>query len=233
MGLDSVELVMECEDEFGVRLPDADCERVRSVADLAGLISTRLLGPCGVCHTAHTFYELRSLLTEHANIDRHHIRPGSPLAEIFPPSPRRLWIQISEHDIRLPRLRASPMYHRVLRCGGWILLSSWWVGAAAIWQTAGFWFAIVVSLSAFAFGCIVIARLAERGRRHIPAELATVGDLARAMTPLELTRNDLEERSAVRKDVLERVRRLTAQQLGIPLEKVLPGSSFVKDLGMD
>jgi len=38
LGLDTVELVMRCEEEFGVDLPDADLEHVRTVGDLYRLI---------------------------------------------------------------------------------------------------------------------------------------------------------------------------------------------------
>lgn len=38
MGLDSIELVMEVEDEFRLHLPDEECEKVRTVDDVVDLV---------------------------------------------------------------------------------------------------------------------------------------------------------------------------------------------------
>jgi acyl carrier protein len=40
--LDVVELVMALEDEFGVKLPDGDAERLRSIRDVVEYVSARL-----------------------------------------------------------------------------------------------------------------------------------------------------------------------------------------------
>ena len=42
MGLDTVELVMAIEEEFGVEIPDADAERLRSVGDVASYVFEEL-----------------------------------------------------------------------------------------------------------------------------------------------------------------------------------------------
>ena len=38
MGLEMTELVMDCEDEFGIFIPDADAARVRTVGELHDLV---------------------------------------------------------------------------------------------------------------------------------------------------------------------------------------------------
>ena len=42
MGLDTVEIVMRCEEVFGVELPDSECGQVLTVGDLYGLICRHL-----------------------------------------------------------------------------------------------------------------------------------------------------------------------------------------------
>ena len=42
MGLDLVELVMEVEEHFDVPLPDSELTQVRTVADLANLVASKL-----------------------------------------------------------------------------------------------------------------------------------------------------------------------------------------------
>jgi acyl carrier protein len=42
MGFDTVELVMAIEEEFGVKIPDADAERMSSVGDVASYVFEQL-----------------------------------------------------------------------------------------------------------------------------------------------------------------------------------------------
>lgn len=42
MGLDAVEIVMEIEDHFHVKLPDIELHQIRTVADLAALVVSHL-----------------------------------------------------------------------------------------------------------------------------------------------------------------------------------------------
>lgn len=42
MGLDSVELVMEFEEQFGIDIPDADAEKLQTVGDVTDYVTTRL-----------------------------------------------------------------------------------------------------------------------------------------------------------------------------------------------
>jgi acyl carrier protein len=41
MGLDSVELVMEWEDEFEIEIPDAHCERMQTIGDVVKYVEVR------------------------------------------------------------------------------------------------------------------------------------------------------------------------------------------------
>lgn len=52
MGLDSVELMLEVEDEFKIRLSDPECEGVRTVADLVALVMAHLPRSAGAGLTA-------------------------------------------------------------------------------------------------------------------------------------------------------------------------------------
>lgn len=42
MGLDTVELVLTYEDEFGILIPDADAERMRTVGDVSSFIASKV-----------------------------------------------------------------------------------------------------------------------------------------------------------------------------------------------
>lgn len=87
MGLDSVELVMECEDEFGITISDAEATVTTTPGQLTTLI-VRLMRRDGVhahetvCPTAKLFYALRRQLMAEG-IPKHLIHPHARLREIF------------------------------------------------------------------------------------------------------------------------------------------------------
>ena len=62
MGLDTVELVIEMEKEFGISISDDAAASVLTVQDAATMVVEILRQkqlPLGVCATAHSFYALR------------------------------------------------------------------------------------------------------------------------------------------------------------------------------
>ncbi len=64
MGLEGVELVMNVEEAFGIRISDQDASEVRTVGQCCDLIE-RILSRGGQepCSTGATFYRLRRALT--------------------------------------------------------------------------------------------------------------------------------------------------------------------------
>lgn len=227
MGLDGVELVMEVEDRFNVRLADHDVERVRTVADLAALVLARMPFLRGACPTARSFYELRTLLTSRG-IKRSDIRPRTRLAELFPPGSREAWKSLCAEDRRLPRLRVNPRVDGVLLWSAALSIVAWFM-AMAVLLAKGDGFAALITLGVVAVGGAAFALTRSALARHFPTGMETVGDIARAIAPIERSGNRLLDELRV----LEEVRRLTAEQLGLPLERVRPESDFVRDLEMD
>lgn len=168
MGLDLVELVMETEEHFGVHLPDEECAQVRTVADLASLVASKLHPVTSSCQTSQTFYRVRRALVE-SGLSRESVRPQTPLATLDPGKRRQAWRKLQRFHSN-PRLR-------------------------------------------------VHTRQAD-----------TVGDLVRMITPTPLP-NGPGDRIMAEHQILEEVRQITSEQLGIALERIHPASDFVKDLG--
>jgi hypothetical protein len=78
MGLDTVELVMEIEDEFGITLPDADAELIQTAGQLHAYVCHRLLPQAAPrCASARAFYFLRRVVLCHRDISRHAVRPST------------------------------------------------------------------------------------------------------------------------------------------------------------
>lgn len=238
MGLDSVELVMDVEDRFKIALPDTECERVRTVADLAALVLSKLPRMAeGVCPTARTFYEIRGLFVRHGVAPRRAVRPGALLNDLMPDERvrRRTWDAMWRENRALPRLTRSPAWDRAMLCGSGALFLVIVVFIGTAFATVlrwGFW-PVFPAVSATAIiGTALYTRLYRSYHTQFPAGITTVGDLARVVAPLEVSMSNAGQRLIAQHRVLEEIRRITADQTGLPLEKVKPESDFIKDLGM-
>ncbi|HEY3243011.1 MAG TPA: hypothetical protein VGM03_06625 [Phycisphaerae bacterium] len=232
MGLDSVELVMEVEDRFKIKLTEAECSSVRTVAELAALVFARLPGAQGLCPAMRAFHELRRLLIAQVGIERGLIRPQARLDALLSHDRWRCWRKLRKQNRRIPRLVATDRGSMLALTVGATFTFLWFVSCTAIWQL-GEEMAIPASFLALTVWILGVAGVCELSRRHFPTGLETVGDLARMVSPMELPRSSAGKQPAMQQFVLEEIRRLTAEQLGIPLERIQPGSDFVKDLGFN
>jgi acyl carrier protein len=97
MGLDTVELVMEVEDEFGMSIPDADAELIQTVGQLHAYVCQRLR-PRGetVCPTARAFYRFRRALLARQPVPRRCVRPSSRVSRLLPEECRDRWAAVAE-----------------------------------------------------------------------------------------------------------------------------------------
>lgn len=99
MGLDTVELVMELEDEFDLNIPDD----VAAVLTTPGQVSDYLIAALGgraaltgVCSSACSFYRLRQQLMARFGTPRAAVRPGTSIGELVPGAGRRAWRAIAD-----------------------------------------------------------------------------------------------------------------------------------------
>src|SRR5688572_12249624 len=173
MGLDSIELVIEVEDRFKVKLPDAECERIRTVADLAALVIARLPKSNVVCPTARGFFEFRRLLTTHAATERSAVYPQIRLDSLFPPERRNLWKQLCRVDRRLPDLVASDRQDRILSLITALLFFSWLIATGAFWGLYGVAAAIPLSMGLLFVGFIGWWVSMDQLQQHFPRGVET------------------------------------------------------------
>ncbi|MCE2968488.1 MAG: hypothetical protein ACK55O_09840 [Phycisphaerales bacterium] len=231
MGLDGVELVMEVEDRFRIKLPDSECSHVRTVADLAALVISRLPTASGFCPTARSFFSVRRTLVQKCDVDRRTLRPATPLEVVFPRGKRRArWKSLAKTERHLPRLRLSETARRGFNAVGLLLLFLCFPLLILLLLErgvlGGFLAALALAIGAIAFG-VVRARWAD----EFPAGCTTLGDLVRTISP-ESIPSDGGRRLLVEQRILEQVQDITAEQLGLKRDKVTPESRFVEDLGM-
>lgn len=232
MGLDSVELVMNVEERFDIKLPDSVVSPIQTVAELAAVVKSRLPTATDSCPSARGFCQVRRLMTTHVRIPRERIRPEARLHELFPGDRRRKWNYLHRHSRCLPQL-VPTMQDRIrleLLCVALIILGAIAVALAAYafgWRGLPFG-----SLIALFVGMMTAVWVESLLATQFPSGLVTIGDLSHMLAPIEIARDDSDARKIVEQRVVDEVRRLTAEQFNLPLNKVRPESRF-RDLGLD
>lgn len=234
MGLETVEIVLEVEERFGIDLPDSQCAQVYTVADLAAITIQRILhNQVGACTTASGFYRLRRTLIA-SGIPRERVLPKTSLIDLLPSRRvrRRVWREARSQLHSLPRLQISPRLDElflaiaiigpVMLIGVFVLVKlTLGVGAAL---AAGF----VLLFAGLAAGSALIG-LAQT---QFAPSISTVGDAARiGLSKAQVETDRPGAHVLITLSVLEQLRAMISDVLGIPVEKVKPESRFVEDLG--
>lgn len=227
MGLDGIELVLEFEDRFGIRIPDEAAGRCVTVGDCYALVTRLLLEkqlPTNRCATAHAFYRLRNTLMIETGMSRASLRPAVALEQVLPRGKRRMrWQRIQTLlQVRGPALHEAHAYSPSLFvvalacCAAAFLLGSWPASA---------------TLMLCAIGCFTLL-IKQPWAREFPVEIQSVGDLARQLT---VSNPDLFHRGGLPDSnmVWESVVHIISEQMGIAKEDIKPNSRLGDDLGID
>lgn len=239
MGLDGVELVMEVEEAFGIVIPDADAETIRTVGDLYRFVLAKMDGPTtepSGCFSASEFYRLRRQLMGLFRIERRRIRPDSTLEELFPAEGRKdAWRRLGEGlGSKLPELR-RPEWARTVWAGLCLGLAVLMVVAWG--RGAGFAGELVVLVPV---GLVVGAIALGIAVHRLTTPFAIVPPAAdlRGLIPMIVGANlgtfrIGNPRGWGSREVWEALVSIISTQLGVPPDMIAESSRFVDDLGMD
>jgi acyl carrier protein len=241
MGLDSVELVMEAEDAFGIKITDPEAVAVVTVGDLHRLVLDKIQGARREhCLTANAFYRLRHALMALTGSSRKDVRPQA-LVEGFLPNERlwRSWKRLEKQlGLALPALRLPPSLVRAI----WVAYTIALAGLLWIvpWSDAAREQALIARIMAFSLLAIGLAGVwwtlayvvMLPWRPMIPAAYSTVGGLAKQVVGRNYARLSREVHKGNEEDVWVVLAAMVAEQLDVPLERVTPEARFVRDLGM-
>lgn len=85
MGLDSVELILAIEEEFGIEIPDSEASTIATVGDVYELVKIRVgqVEPAS-CLSQRIFHKLRRGLSESYGVERSAITPQAHLSDFIP-----------------------------------------------------------------------------------------------------------------------------------------------------
>lgn len=82
MGLDSVELILGFEDEFGMEIPQEVAEKMLTPGDVYNYFRAKLADKSGAeCLSQEIFYKLRRALVANYGIQRHLLSPDTNLLD--------------------------------------------------------------------------------------------------------------------------------------------------------
>lgn len=208
MGLDGVELVMDLEEEFGIRISDEEASRTITMADVFLLICRlRGVGPAVVSSEdlsafAAVFREtgLRDALSDHERLD-----------DVVPVHRRHeLWQRLEE--ARRPGL---PPLRSPLGLGGGVA----WATVGAVLGTLGGAVGAAFGAIAGTVLAVIVSRKLRATRPRFPRGLRTVADLNAWWRPLSSSA-----------DVWLKLVEITANQVGVAKEDIRPESRLVADL---
>ena len=108
MGLDSVELVMSVENKFGIRIPDADCEKIYTVQDFADTVFKMIsIHQTDKCLTQIIFYRIRKAF-KNLELTKVEIKPDTNISDFLTQTELKAnWNRLeTEIGLKLPELVA-------------------------------------------------------------------------------------------------------------------------------
>ena len=237
MGLDTVELVMALEEQFGVELKDDEWVSASTPKDVIDLICGKVQSAdAATCMSQRAFYALRRALIKCCGRRRAEITPDATLESLIPRERRREdWERLGVELLVGPP-DAAPKSDRppdwpALRRPEWLvaLLLSLAVAAGlaalVLWQSGWAALGVVAALVSLEWGLTV------PWCREFPREIATVGQLARRLIGIAPKIFEPEGRRWRREDVAQVVRDITIEQLGLKPGQYREDARFIEDLG--
>jgi acyl carrier protein len=237
MGLDTVELVMALEEQFGIELPDAALAAARTPGDIIDLIFNKVQSAdASTCMNQRAFHALRRALIKCCGRKRAEITPNATLESLIPRQRRRedwerlgleLLVGPPESATKPGRGAAWPGLRRPGWLEGLLLGMTGAAGLAALLQWRSGWAGLGVAVVTL----VIEWWLTMPWCREFRRELATVGQLARRLVAIAPRIFEPEGRRWRRADVAQVVRDITIEQLGLKPEQYREDARFVEDLG--
>lgn len=233
MGLDAVELVIRCEETFGIDIPDEAAERMRTPRDMIDYVMSHVrVSEHPVCLSQHAFHRLRSAFTRTLHISRDDFRPRERVEDFVPKEGRKaVWAQLSadldgvklfdlERPMWLTALLTITSLSALILPG--VLLSQGVIEFTG-YLLVGFLCAVAVA----AFGLYATHSFMY----VIPARYACVGDMVRYVVANSV--HAFKDKGLTREQIASAVREITLDELGIDVSLYREDARFIEDLGMD
>lgn len=236
MGLELTELVMACEEEFGVVIAEesVDIAELDTVGGLATIIARQLEHPSARgCPGVRVYFSLRTALAAQHSVEKGTVKGETPLDELFPQQGRReAWRALQRAlPYRLPPLKTTISTRAIgwISAGLGIPLGLWLVAKAYVFLGNTAYFLLPVLL--YAIPAIVFTLGTYQLSRILPVQ--TVGELVDAVMGSD-TQGLAPGGHAWTEDAIWiRLREMIARRFDVDPDLITPETHFFKDLGFD
>ncbi len=232
MGLDTVELMMDVEESFGIKIPDDAAQQIVTVGDLFEFIKTQTeLAPAGTSLTAATFYDIRQGFQDLGISE--HFAPSTELRKITPERKRRsFWANLSRAaNLKFPDLVRPSWLVRlntVITFAASLLIAL----IASGQDVKGTIFAMTLIAFLVVFGFITAILTKPCATRFAP-NFSTFRGLTERVLALNASTQKKKHGPMGPDDIWVILRDLIVIQIGVNADEVTPNASFVTDLGCD
>lgn len=233
MGLDSVEIVVDIENAFGIQIPGREAEKIITVGDFHNVVWEHVKDRKSIkCKSQGLFYKLRVLLSDELQIRKQAITPETFLSDIIPIDNRRkLWSGFaSKIEYRLPELVLTEPYAIfVIITGATLIFGSL---AGSIILIHFFYFTRWLYFIPFAGILISILISKSLDPKRIDFEQENFRELVNKISIINYAKLGVED-GFVRKEVEMIITNVIADKAGLEWNEVTPEKRICDDLGIN
>ena len=233
MGLDTVELVLEVEEAFSIKLPDEEASNINTVGELYDCVlsKTQLNRKGAVCLSAKTFYSLRKAAESLGAPKR--MRPRDATNPILGATSRReRWKALGDRSgLKLPHLHRPQWLKRMLTISVGLIALVASIYANILTHSQLYSFATFF-VFAFLIGWLAY-RFTESMAVELDARSQSMWGLTESVLAINFENLATANQGATDQDIWIAIKQIISEQLGVEPEKVKPESRFVEDLGAD
>jgi acyl carrier protein len=233
MGLDSVEILVNVENAFGITISNYEAEKISTVGDIHNVVWRNVQGRQSMrCRSQQLFYKLRYILINRYKVPGEVIEPDASLNNIFPKKNRRLKYHKlqKELQLKLPELVLPVIWARALLIMGIVLIAG--MLAVALVLIYGYdrttWLYLLPALGILT--TVFISNILDTVRVQFRPD--KMRDYTQAVLALNYG-TLMQESSLNRKEMEIVINNIIAETIGLELHEISPEKSLTDDLGID
>lgn len=233
MGLDSVEILVNVENAFGITISNYEAEKIYTVGDIYNIVWRNIQGRQSMrCRSQQLFYKLRYTLINKYKVPREAIELDASLNSIFPQKNRRLKYHKLQKELQLkvPELVLPAIWARALFITGIILIPG--VLVVTLVLIYGYdktlWLYLLPALGLLA--TIFISNILDAVRTEFKPE--TVKDYTKEVLSLNYG-TLMQDKNIGRTEMEVLINNIIAETVGVELREISPEKSLTDDLGID
>ena len=233
MGLDSIELVMEIEKAFDIRIPDEEAEKILTVGDLYNSVWKHLANKhSSQCNSQILFYKLRKYFIDAFHLQKGSFKPDTALNGIFPQKDRRKQYKAMQghFNLQLPKLTLTDHWRIFLNSVGLISIPGGLIDAIILKKFFNHRSWIFLIPAAGIAITVLVSELLNTKRLIIRPLL--VRDFTLNMLSINYS-TIIQGAGTNRKEVETVINHIIVDKIGVDPEEIRPEKSFTDDLGVD